>query len=271
LVHHATKSAKQNQEKMTLENMLRGTGDFGAMCDQAYGIRKDMNLYANGSGPMEIDLVSLKDREQIGGLTNIRLAASWKTKRTPEGRVEVQFPQSYINETGNFRVVSETEAHRREVQAILAMVKEDPKIPPKAIADSLGITEYRVKSTLEANHYHRVKGGDGGASPWHRDENGVCPYDKVVEVKPSKKTLDTTVTEVVKDLRELLADTSPTGDYVPETEVLDWADNRGITEAVLNKARRRLGVVKGRDGDLVTWTLPGQPDGNPEPEAVDAF
>jgi len=50
LVHHATKAAKANQERMTLENMLRGTSDFGAMCDQAYGIAKDMTLYATDNG-----------------------------------------------------------------------------------------------------------------------------------------------------------------------------------------------------------------------------
>jgi len=261
LVHHATKAAKANQERMTLENMLRGTSDFGAMCDQAYGIRKDMNLYSNGSGPMEIDLVSLKDREQIGGLTSIRLAASYKVKYTEKGRIETTFPVSCINETGNFSVVSDSETSRREVQALEAMVKEDPNIPAKDIAERVGITEYRVKNQLTRLGWHRVQGGLGGASPWHKDAGGSCPYDKVVEVKPSKKTLDTTVTEVVGNLRDLLKDTSPTGDYVPETEVLSWADKRGITETVLNKAKRRLGVVVNKDGDIKTWALPVTPEG----------
>jgi hypothetical protein len=269
LVHHATKSAKQNQEKMTLENMLRGTGDFGAMCDQAYGIRKDMTLYANGAGPMEIDLVSLKDREQIGGLTSIRLAASHKPAKRmyrEDGSIHessITFPISYIDETGNFHAISQNETGRRESQLILGMVKQDPNIPSKDIAGQLGITDYRVKTTLEQNGYHRVKGGPTGASPWHKDDNGVCPYDKVVEVKPSKKTLDTTVTEVVKDLRELLANS--TGGFIPETDVLAWADKQGVTEPVLNKAKRRLGIVKGKDGQIVTWALPGLPEPVMEP------
>ena len=106
-----------------------------------------------------------------------------------------------------------------------------------------------------------MQGGSGGASPWHKDAGGSCPYDKVVEVKPSKKTFDTTVTEVVGNLRDLLKDTSPTGDYVPETDVLAWADKRGITEIVLNKAKRRLGVVVNKDGDIKTWALPVTPEG----------
>jgi hypothetical protein len=180
LIHHATKSAKQNQERMTLENMLRGSGDLGAMCDQAYGIRKDMTLYSNGNGPMEIDLVNLKDREQIGGLTSLRLAASRKAM-AEQG---ISLPVSYIKETGNFHVVSKSETSRRESQMILAMAKQDPNIPSKDIADQLGISDYRVKSTLEQNGYHRVKGGPTGASPWHKDADGVCRFEKV---KPGKK------------------------------------------------------------------------------------
>jgi hypothetical protein len=184
LIHHATKSAKTNQEKMTLENMLRGTGDFGAMADQAYGIRKDMNLYANGAGPMEIDLVSLKDREQIGGLTALRLAASYKPKA--DMTKGIALPASYINETGDFHVVLDSETSRREIQSLEAMVKEDPNIPAKHLAVSLGWTEYRVKGKLERLGYHRVKGGPTGASPWHKDGGGVCPYAKVVEMKQKK-------------------------------------------------------------------------------------
>jgi hypothetical protein len=172
LIHHATKSAKTNGERMTLENMLRGTGDFGAMCDQAYGIRKDMTTYENGNGPMEIDLVNLKDREQIGGLTSLRLAASRKQE------VSV-LPVSYINETGNFRVVSDAESTRRETESLVEAVKRDPGIPVKELAARFRMTEYAVKSTLGRAGWHREKGGPDGASPWHQDLGGPCPYKKV--------------------------------------------------------------------------------------------
>ncbi len=78
ILHHAKKSTTENRETMTLENMLRGTSDFGAMCDQAYGLRVDEHLRNRGAGPMEIELVNLKDRERLGGLTSVRLAASYK-------------------------------------------------------------------------------------------------------------------------------------------------------------------------------------------------
>src|ERR1700685_3790161 len=78
ILHHAKKSTTEKRETMTLENMLRGTSDFGAMCDQALGIRMDDHLFNRGAGPMEIELVNLKDRERLGGLTSIALAASYK-------------------------------------------------------------------------------------------------------------------------------------------------------------------------------------------------
>lgn len=272
LIHHATKSSKQNQEDMTLENMLRGTGDFGAMADQAYGLRKDMLLYAHGAGPMEIDFVNLKDREQIGGLTHLRLAASRKPpKHTVQddglaNESSITLPKSYINETGNFHVVSDTESLRRETMTIENAVKGDPTLSAKSIADMLGITQHKVEKELKYLGYHRVKGGPGGASPWHKDEHGTCPF----EVKPKKQTFDLGLAEAVKELGKLLEGTTlPDGHYVAEPDVLAWADKRGIPEAMLSKARRRLGVVLSKENGVRVWQLPEPNEEQPEANAAD--
>lgn len=179
LIHHATKASKQKKETMTLENMLRGSSDIGAMCDQAYGLRKDMLLYQHGAGPMEIDMVNLKDREQLGGLTALRLAASRKV----EGE---SFPVSYINETGNFKVVNNAETHKRELENLVRMVKNDLNIPAKELAEQTGLTDYTVKHKLGTLGWHRVQGGPGGASPWHQDNDMPCPYAKQKRVRPRK-------------------------------------------------------------------------------------
>jgi hypothetical protein len=256
LVHHATKAAKASGERMTLENMLRGTGDFGAMCDQAYGIRKDMTLYENGAGPMEIDLVSLKDREQIGGLTSIRLAASHKPpKRTFEdGAIHehIAFVTSYIDTTGNFRVVSDSETANRAVQALETLVKNEPNISAEDAAEKLNTTKYRVKTELERLGYHRVKGGPGGASPWHKDVDGKCLFEKAdaVEIKPAKKTFNLSITEAAQKLEAYLAGQG----VVTQAEVHKWADKQGITDAVLMKAKKRVNVIVDKENG--TWSLP---------------
>ena len=174
LVHHATKNSRK--ETMTLENMLRGSSDLGAMCDQAYGIRKDDALYANGAGPMEIDLVNLKDREQIGGLTALRLAASYTTP----GRIGAA---SYINEGGDFKVIELGEIKQRLEDLLVQFVKEDPTAPEADIAKELcpnksGRTIGRMLNKLG---WHRVKGGPDGASIWHKDDGKPCPYQRGVQ------------------------------------------------------------------------------------------
>jgi AAA domain/RepB DNA-primase from phage plasmid len=176
LLHHATKASAT--EAMTLENMLRGTSDFAAMCDQAYGIRKDRILYAKGAGPMEIDIENLKDREQIGGLTTLRLAASHKNQGE-------DFVVSYIDETGDFKVIDNAETFGRTLRQMVAMVKDDPIIPVKDMVKQFGMTDYAVKTQLGKMGWHRVQGGPGGASPWHQDNGQPCPFAKPTVAPPA--------------------------------------------------------------------------------------
>jgi hypothetical protein len=170
ILHHAKKSQSEKRETMTLDNMLRGTSDFGAMCDQAYGIRMDEHLYNRGAGPMEIELVNLKDRERLGGLTSIRLAASYKTA----GAI---FPRSYIDETGNFRPVDYKESKARDEKTLNAFVESNPMMTVTELCEATGIKAYTVKETLKKFGWHMAKGGPSGHSPWHKDAvSGVCPY-----------------------------------------------------------------------------------------------
>ena len=273
LVHHATKASAN--EAMTLENMLRGTGDFAAMCDQAYGIRKNRTLYANGNGPMEIQLVSLKDREQTGELTSLLLAASRKSTHSI-------FPTtSIIDETGNFKVIDKSEERNREIDVLVSLITNDPEISAKELAREIGEKERTVKNRLLKLGWHRTAGGKGGGSPWHRDEvGGKCPFEKgEVEVKPSKKTYDLTLADAIKFLERLLSGTSPSGEYVPEAEVYQGADKQGIPDTLIAKARKRLGVVvskleddKGKKTGDKVWSLPAPAADVPEtqPEEVPA-
>jgi hypothetical protein len=170
ILHHAKKATSEKREAMTLQNMLRGTTDFGAMCDQAYGIRMVERLYDRGAGPMEIDLVNLKDRERLGGLTSIRLAASYKK----QGAI---FPKSYIDETGNFRPVDYKESKARDEETLNALVQDNPMMTITELCEATGIKPYSAKDILKGFGWHMAKGGPHGHSPWHKDSiSGVCPY-----------------------------------------------------------------------------------------------
>jgi hypothetical protein len=269
LNHHATKAAQSEGAVMTLENMLRGTGDFAAMCDQVYGIRKDRQTWANGAGPMEIELVSLKDRELIGSLTKLKLAAS----RVNDDPIIKTI--SIIDTTGNFRVIEGAEDNKRLIDKLVGIVTADPDIKIKEIVDMLGgsVKEYTVRNELKKAAWHTAVGGKGGNSPWHKDEPGKpCPYDKKVIVissptasKPQKKAIS--IDDAVTFLKETLESTSPDGDYVAEVEVLLAAERQGIPDRLLNKAKTILGVVVEKEDGVKVWALPGQPGESGQPVA----
>jgi hypothetical protein len=195
LVHHATKASADSA--MTLENMLRGSSDLGAMCDQAYGIRKDAALYANGAGPMEIDLVSLKDREQLGGLTSLRLAASCVVP----GRAGVV---SHINESGDFVIINYQEIKERDEDRLINFVKADPSASPEEIKRALDIKVHAKTITRTLNNlgWHRVKGGPDGASPWHTDNGEKCRYVKEQENAKAAKQAEKKAEQEAKALKE---------------------------------------------------------------------
>jgi hypothetical protein len=169
ILHHAKKSTTEKRETMTLENMLRGTSDFGAMCDQAYGIRVDEHLYNRGAGPMEIELVNLKDRERLGRLTSLTLAASYKKP----GAISTT---SVIDETGNFRLVDFKETKARGRETLIQLVESEPMMSIAELSEAAGMKPFTVKETLKRLGWHVVKGGSYGHSPWHQDEGKPCPF-----------------------------------------------------------------------------------------------
>jgi hypothetical protein len=169
ILHHAKKSTTEKRETMTLENMLRGTSDFGAMCDQAYGLRVDEHLHNRGAGPMEIELVNLKDRERLGGLTSVRLAASYK-------RPGAIYPTSHIDETGNFRPVDFKETKDRDRETLIQLVKSEPMMSVPELCEATNLKPFTVKETLKRTGWHVAKGGSDGHSPWHQDAGKPCPF-----------------------------------------------------------------------------------------------
>jgi hypothetical protein len=235
LLHHATKASKK--EKMDLQNMLSGTGDFAAMCDQAYGLQVDTKLYDFKKGPLEVVMVNLKDREEQGTLSQIRLAASHKV----EGSM---MPVSYVNEKGDFHVVDNAVEFQNTVQKLLSLVKTWPDSTLAELNEETGLTQASIRRTLNGYGWHTVAGGRNGSSPWHQDGDKPCLY-----AKPEKPSV------TVQDAVRFLETTLSLGE-TPEADILTLADKVGLSDALLAKARKRLNVAV-KDG---IWALPG-----PEP------
>ena len=167
--HHATKAS--GKEEMTLENMFAGTGDIGAMFDEAYGIRADRHLYQRGAGPLQIEIVNLKDREMHGGLTRLRLAASYKKP----GKI---FPVSYINEMGNFHVMTSAQEIGQTEDMLVSLVSDNPDLSRAELSEQTRLGKERITRLLGNKGWHSVQGGKSGHSPWHRDNGQPCPYAK---------------------------------------------------------------------------------------------
>jgi hypothetical protein len=181
LLHHATKAATEKREAMTLANMLRGTGDFGAMCDTAYGLRVNEHLYSHGAGPMELELVNLKDRERLGGLTSIRLAATYK-------KPGVILPPSYINEKGDFHPVDFKETKDRTRETLIQLVEANHMMSIAELSAATNLTGRKVREMLQSLGWHAAKGGPDKRSPWHKDEGRPCPYEEAK--KKGEKVVD---------------------------------------------------------------------------------
>jgi len=133
-IHHSTKSSAN--EKMTLENALRGTGDLGAMCDAVYAIRRDEAIYNNGNGPNEIQIECVKPRD-FEPPKPFKIAATY---RKDDGQIV-----SWIDTMGDFLML-ESEAVQRSMDSrFLKMVIADPNCSRQEVSESLGIKEWTIR------------------------------------------------------------------------------------------------------------------------------
>jgi hypothetical protein len=149
-LHHATKSSADGP--MTLENILRGTGDLGAMADSVYGIRRDRMLYADGAGAMELEVRCLKPRD-FDPPAPFRVAASYQSESGPI--------KSYIDESGDFQVVESATVKAAEERAFIKAISEDPAISRDDLASDLGTTPNKIRTLAKRLGYERSVGRHG--------------------------------------------------------------------------------------------------------------
>ena len=95
LHHRAKETAKNNNREMTLENVLRGTGDLGAICDVVWGLQYDDG---NGAGPQY-----MKDSRRM-----VRLQARCVKARDfiPPEDFRLQL-DPFIDQVGDMRVLAD--------------------------------------------------------------------------------------------------------------------------------------------------------------------
>jgi hypothetical protein len=142
-LHHSAKSMRESG--MTLENVLRGTGDLAAMADAVYGLMRDGGLYENGYGPNEIDIRCLKPRDFDPPLP-FRIAATRKTgDKTIGHAVGIE---SVIDAIGDFSIVGKSAAQARLDAKLVELVRANPEITLAALNKETGVTNWEIRKAL---------------------------------------------------------------------------------------------------------------------------
>jgi hypothetical protein len=151
---------------MSLETVLRGTGDLAAMCDAVYGLLRDDALYKHNSGPNEIDVACVKPRD-FEPPEPFRIAASHRVNElgiigTALGIV------SYIDELGDFQMVSKAETERAIGDWLESVVTDDPAITLAELEKSTKLSSWVIRQTLKNRGWMKARGGAKGASQWRK-------------------------------------------------------------------------------------------------------
>jgi AAA domain/RepB DNA-primase from phage plasmid len=137
-LHHSPKATKDAAE-LTLENVLRGSGDFGAMSDFVYGFRRDEKLFAQGEGPEEIEVVCVKPRDFEPPLP-FRLQLKRKARHGEPGPIV-----SVIDQTGDLAYVGHAAVKDDNSKMLAAIFLDNPFISFNDLVNQLKMKRELVR------------------------------------------------------------------------------------------------------------------------------
>ena len=169
-LHHSIKSAAN--EKPTLENTLRGSGDIGAAIDNCWSIRRDELLWDNERGPTELSVVNVKPRD-FKPVKPFKLAAS---VRDSTGEIV-----SVIDRDGDFTFIEGGAFAKDLLKKFITLIEENSRVSRAAIAKSLGITEWGVRELAEKHGFKKDKGSQGH---WHAPHQVTTSGEVPADNKP---------------------------------------------------------------------------------------
>lgn len=163
-MHHRSKGAAGME--MTLENALRGSGDFGAMSDCVWGVEHARLRKGKDGDPDDY----LKESQN---LTRLYLECVKPRDMEPADPFVIQ-GRPYIDEKGDFVVLSEreepdTKRNDDKDAAIRELAEIQPTIGLKGICRKLGVGSDRVYRVLNAVGLELHNG------KWVPKETGLSP------------------------------------------------------------------------------------------------
>jgi AAA domain-containing protein/bifunctional DNA primase/polymerase-like protein/primase-like protein len=160
-IHHSKKDMRD--KGMSLENVLRGTGDIAASADAVYGMLRDDRMYDHNNGPNEIDIECVKPRDFDPPLP-FRIAASRRTNNKSIG----QAPgiESVIDKTGDFAIVNKDAAQVIRDAQLVRLVETDPVMTLNELAAATSLSTWVVRQNLKRLGWFKPRGGKAGTGMW---------------------------------------------------------------------------------------------------------
>jgi hypothetical protein len=149
-LHHSPKATKDAAD-LTLENVLRGSGDFGAMSDFVYGFRRDEGLFAQGEGPEEVEVICVKPRDFEPPLP-FRLQFKRRAHHGEAGPTV-----SVIDETHDLRYIGNRDAKDNHAAMLSALFKDNPSLSVNDLAAALGMRKEHVKGFCRKHGWKQVE------------------------------------------------------------------------------------------------------------------
>jgi hypothetical protein len=143
-LHHSPKATKEAAE-LTLENTLRGTGDFGAMADFVYAFRRDEKLFAQCEGPEEIEVVCVKPRDFEPPLP-FRLQLKRKARHGEPGPTV-----SVIDQMGDLAYVGHASVKDEQSKMLAAVFHDNPFISFNDLVNQLKMKRELVRGFCKRN------------------------------------------------------------------------------------------------------------------------
>jgi hypothetical protein len=146
-LHHSPKASRKSD--LTLETVLRGTGDFGAMADSVFGFRRDEMLFEYGDGPEEVEVINVKTRApERPKPFRVRL------KRAAKGDENDGRPVSV--ETGTLQYVGDDESDRALGRKLDQLLTENSAITSRALKQELGVRFERLKAVAATRGWRQL-------------------------------------------------------------------------------------------------------------------
>jgi hypothetical protein len=139
-IHHAVKSSAG--EKPSLENTLRGTGDFGAICDAVYHVGQDE---LDGTTTMKVTCVKPRD---FVPPEPFRLLAK---KRNEKGAIV-----SMIDTIGDFVMVDYVREIDERNKALAQAIMQNPTISVQALAERIKTDKNKITGLANELGWEKV-------------------------------------------------------------------------------------------------------------------